>query len=153
MLAEISNHLLPIAQTELEALQRAKDPSRGPFYLWDFDYHHDKMLRDNYQVDHDLIAEYFPANVTIQNMLSVFETIFGLKIEKLKYIRGDYIWHPEVQVFSVYDRDPPIFLGFLYLDIYSRDGKFNHAANFNIFPVRGSPKTQRLRLLAKPRFQ
>jgi metallopeptidase MepB len=142
MLDEIGFHLLPIAQTELEALQRAKDPSGGPFYLWDFDYHHNKMLRENYQVDHDLIAEYFPAKVTIQNMLSVFETIFGLKIESLKCVRGDYIWHPEVKVFSVYDRDSFIFLGFLYLDIYPRDGKFNHAANFNIFPVCGSPKTQ-----------
>jgi metallopeptidase MepB len=142
MLDEIGFHLLPIAQTELEALQRAKDPSGGPFYLWDFDYHHNKMLRENYQVDHDLIAEYFPAKVTIQNMLSVFETIFGLKIESLKCVRGDHIWHPEVKVFSVYDRDSFIFLGFLYLDIYPRDGKFNHAANFNIFPVCGSPKTQ-----------
>ncbi|KAF7117686.1 hypothetical protein CNMCM5793_006809 [Aspergillus hiratsukae] len=134
MLDELSMHLLPIAQKELEALQRTKDPSVSPFYLWDFDYHHDKMLRDNYQVDHDLIAEYFPAKATIQRMLTVFETIFSLKIESLKCIRGDHVWHPEVKVFSVVDRDSSAFLGFLYLDIYPRDGKFNHAANFNIFP-------------------
>ncbi|OKP13804.1 Saccharolysin [Penicillium subrubescens] len=101
MLDEVSLHLLPIAQTELEALQRTKDPSGRLFYLWDFDYHHNKMLRDNYQVDHDLIAEYFPAKVTIQNMLSIFETILGLKVESLKCIRGDYIWHPEVKIFSI----------------------------------------------------
>ncbi|KAJ5963101.1 hypothetical protein N7481_013406 [Penicillium waksmanii] len=139
MLAELSNHLLPIAQTELEALQRAKDPSGSPFYLWDFDYHHDKMLRDNYQLDHDLIAEYFPAKVTIQHMLSIFETIFGLEIENLKCIGGDYIWHPEVKVFSVHDRNSSKFLGYLYMDIYPRDGKFNHAANFNIFPSYSVP--------------
>lgn len=135
MLKELSTHLLPIAQAELEALRHAKDPTGSPFYLWDFDYHHDKMLRENYQVDHDLIAEYFPAKVTIQRMLSVFESIFSLEIQILKGIRGDYIWHPEVKVFSVHDRDSSTFLGFLYLDIYPRDGKFNHAANFNIFPV------------------
>jgi metallopeptidase MepB len=139
MLDEVSLHLLPIAQTELEALQRTKDPSGRLFYLWDFDYHHNKMLRDNYQVDHDLIAEYFPAKVTIQNMLSIFETILGLKVESLKCIRGDYIWHPEVKIFSVHDRDTSTFLGFLYLDINPRDGKFNHAANLNIFPVCGDP--------------
>jgi metallopeptidase MepB len=113
MLDELSMHLLPIARTELEALQRAKDPSGSPFYLWDFDYHHDKMLRDNHQVDHGLIAEYFPAKVTIRRMLSVFETIFGLKIENLKSIRGDHIWHPSV--FSIEIRLP--FLAF-YIWIY-----------------------------------
>lgn len=141
MLDELSMHLLPIAQTELEVLQRAKNPSKGPFYLWDFDYYHDKVLRDHYQVDHDLIAEYFPAKVTIQRMLGVFETILGLKIERLKSIRDDQVWHPEVKVFSVHDRDSSTFLGFLYLDIYPRDGKFNHAANFNIFPVCEVPST------------
>ncbi|KAJ5153222.1 uncharacterized protein N7482_009700 [Penicillium canariense] len=139
MLGDLSMYLLPMAQTELEALQRAKHPSGGPFYLWDFDYYHNKMLRDNYQVDHDLIAEYFPAKVTIQRMLSVFETIFCLKIEHLNGIRGDHIWHPEVKVFSVHDRDDQGFIGFLYLDIYPRDGKFNHAANFNIFPSYSVP--------------
>ncbi|RHZ51502.1 hypothetical protein CDV55_103765 [Aspergillus turcosus] len=139
MLDELSRHLLPIAKMELEALQRAKDPSGSPFYLWDFDYHHDKMLRDDHQVDHDLIAEYFPAKVTIQRMLSVFETIFSLMIENLNCIQGEHIWHPEVKVFSVLDRDSSTFLGFLYLDIYPRDGKFNHAANFNIFPSHSVP--------------
>lgn len=141
MLDELSMHLLPIAQKELEALQRTKDPSGSPFYLWDFDYHHNKMLRDDHQVDHDLIAEYFPAKVTIQRMLDVFETIFSLRIENLNCIRGDHVWHPEVKVFSVLDRDSSTFLGFLYLDIYPRDGKFNHAANFNIFPVRFNHNT------------
>lgn len=149
MLDELSMHLRPIAKTELEALRRAQDPPGIPFYLWDFDYHHAKMLRDNYQVDHDLIAEYFPAKVTIQHMLSVFETVFGLNIESLRCIRGDYIWHPEVMVFSVHDRHSSTFLGFLYLDIYPRDGKFNHAANFNIFPVcKVPPTTQWFCLLA-----
>jgi metallopeptidase MepB len=135
MLEELSVQLSPIAQAELEALQHAKDPPGSPFYLWDFDYHHDKMLRDNYQVDHDLIAEYFPAKVTIRHMLSVFESIFGLEIQNLKCNRGDHIWHPEVKVFSVHDRISSTFFGFLYLDIFLREGKFNHAANFNIFPV------------------
>ncbi|EPS31657.1 hypothetical protein PDE_06614 [Penicillium oxalicum 114-2] len=140
MLDELSMHLRPIAKTELEALQQAQDPPGGPLHLWDFDYHHDKMLRDNYQVDHDLIAEYFPANVTIQHMLAVFETIFGLKIESLRCIRDDYIWQPDVKVFSVHDRHSATFFGFLYLDIYPRDGKFNHAANFNIFPSYSVPE-------------
>jgi metallopeptidase MepB len=137
MLEELSLHLLPISQAELEALQHAKDPPGSPFYLWDFDYYHNKMLRDNYQVDHDLIAEYFPAKVTIQHMLGIFESIFGLEIQNLECIQGDDIWHPEVKVCSVHDRDSSTFFGYLYLDIYPRDGKFNHAANFNIFPVCG----------------
>lgn len=82
-----------------------------------------------------MIAEYFPASVTIHRMLGIFDAIFSLKIQRLKCIRPKQIWHPDVRVFSVQDTQPTNFLGFLYLDIYPRDGKFNHAANFNIFPV------------------
>ena len=83
MLEDLSIQLTPIAKAELEVLQRMKDPSGSHFYLWDFDYYHDQILRNNYQVDHDMIAEYFPSSVTIHCMLDIIEEIFSLKIENL----------------------------------------------------------------------
>ena len=128
MLKDLSMQLTPIAKAELEVLQRMKDPSGSHFYLWDFDHYHDQVLHNNYQVDHDMIAEYFPASVTIHSILDIIEEIFSLNIENLTHIRPEQIWHPDVRVFSVQDTESMTFLGFLYLDIYPRDGKFNHAA-------------------------
>ncbi|KAJ5588517.1 hypothetical protein N7537_011195 [Penicillium hordei] len=139
LLDELYNHLQPLAQKELEMLQQLKggdrenaDHSSSPLYLWDFDYYHDRLLQEKYNTNHELIAEYFPAEVTVQRMLKAFETIFSLSITPIEVTKAQ-VWHSNVRVFSVRDEELA-FLGFLYLDIYPREGKYNHAANFNIYP-------------------
>ncbi|KAJ5420928.1 hypothetical protein N7465_003447 [Penicillium sp. CMV-2018d] len=139
LLDELYNHLQPLGQKELEILQQLKgedredaDHSSSPLYLWDFDYYHDRLLREKYNTNHELIAEYFPAEITIQRMLKTFETIFSLSITPIA-VTKEQVWHSDVRVFSVRDEESA-FLGFLYLDIYPREGKYNHAANFNIYP-------------------
>lgn len=141
LLDELYNHLQPLAQKELGTLQRLKkrdgedgDHSSCSFYLWDFDYYQDRLLREKYDTNHELIAEYFPTEITIRGMLKAFETIFSLSIAPIE-VTKEQIWHSDVRVFSVRD-EQSAFLGFLCLDIYSREGKYNHAANFNIYPVR-----------------
>lgn len=140
LLNELYDHLQPLAQKELETLQHLKRGDRedgyhssSSLYLWDFDYYHDRLLREKYNTNHELIAEYFPAEVTVRRMLKVFETIFSLSITPVE-VNKEQVWHSDVQVFSVRD-EQSAFLGFLYLDIYPREGKYNHAANFNIYPV------------------
>ncbi|KGO53574.1 Neurolysin/Thimet oligopeptidase, N-terminal [Penicillium expansum] len=140
LLDELYNHLQPLAQKELETLQHLKGGdgegynSSTSLSLWDFDYYHDRLLREKYNTNHELIAEYFPAEITIQQMLKTFETIFSLSIAPVE-VAKEQVWHSDVRVYSVRD-DKSAFLGFLYLDIYPREGKYNHAANFNIYPVR-----------------
>ncbi|MEP7083358.1 MAG: M3 family metallopeptidase, partial [Betaproteobacteria bacterium] len=41
-------------------------------------------------------------------------------------------WHHEVQHYDVYDSRSGQFLAGLYLDLFPRDGKFSHAANFGV---------------------
>jgi metallopeptidase MepB len=79
-------------------------------------------------------------------MLKIFEELFGLEFVKIegedrKAIsesgKGeDITWHPDVQMFSVWNDagEGSGFVGYLYLDLFPRDGKYGHAANFNIQP-------------------
>ncbi|PWY96132.1 zincin [Aspergillus sclerotioniger CBS 115572] len=129
LLDNLAHKLQPIAHQELQALRSL---SGSELHLWDFDYYHRRMLQEKYQVNHDLISEYFPAEHTIQRMLSTFERLFGLSITEIKDKSDQHVWHPEVRVFTV--RDHGSLLGYLYTDIYPRDGKYNHAANFDIHP-------------------
>jgi metallopeptidase MepB len=50
---------------------------------------------------------------------------------------NDIVWHEDVQVFSVWDEEAQGsgFVGYLYLDLFPREGKYGHAANFNLQPV------------------
>ena len=119
----------------------------GHYYLWDHRFYHRMMLEQQFSVDQQKISEYFPLNTTVQAMLEAFGRLFGLVFsdsdleDRIHIAAGDrsgHIWHEDVQVFSVWDdkADGGEFVGYLYLDLYPRQGKFSHVANFNVQPVR-----------------
>ncbi|EXJ81048.1 thimet oligopeptidase [Capronia epimyces CBS 606.96] len=135
----------------LKALKKADLESRGEqfdgrYYLWDHRFYDRMMEEKDYQLDQQLISEYFPLQTTIQGMLEIFEQLFGLVfVEIVGEDRdtvsasgkgADIVWHDEVQVFSVWDDEGEGngFVGYLYLDLFPRTGKYGHAANFNLQP-------------------
>jgi metallopeptidase MepB len=48
----------------------------------------------------------------------------------------DISWHEDVKIFSVWDDEGEggSFVGYLYLDLHPRPGKYGHAANFSLQP-------------------
>merc|ERR1711939_383107 len=139
---------------EIETLKKMKQAdveSRGEkfdgrYYLWDHRFYDRMMEEKDYQLDQQLISEYFPLQTTIRGMLEIFEQLFGLAfVEVVGKDRDsispsgkgeDIVWHEEVQVFSVWDDEDEGggFVGYLYLDLFPRTGKYGHAANFNLQP-------------------
>ena len=43
-------------------------------------------------------------------------------------------WHEEVELFKVQDSESKDIMGYFYLDLHPRDGKFGHAAVFPLQP-------------------
>lgn len=115
-------------------------------YLWDNRFYDRMLLEKEYSLDQEKLAEYFPLQTSIHGMLEIFEQLFGLVFVEITDSdrssvsptgKGDdIVWHPDVQVFSVWDDEGEGsgFVGYLYLDLHPREGKYNHAANFNIQP-------------------
>jgi metallopeptidase MepB len=137
--------LLELKQQDLKE-RGIQDPNDSHYFLWDHRYYDRLMLEKNYSLDQQKIAEYFPLQTTIQGMLKIFEELFGLvfveivgkdRDELAESKNGsDIVWHEDVQVFSVWDDEDmgSEFVGYLYLDLFPRDGKYGHAANFNLQP-------------------
>ena len=141
------------AQKELEKLRELKrtdeqcvDPDQ--YYIWDHPYYSTQMLSRDFQYDGNKIAEYFPLSTCIEGMLNIFEKLFGLSFVKIEDrdrdvvsetgTGDDIIWHPDVQLFSVWNETTghsgSDFLGYLYMDLHPREGKFGHAANYTLQP-------------------
>jgi len=135
----------------LKALKKKDVESRGEkfddrYFLWDHRFYDRMMQEQDYQLDQNLISEWFPLQSTIEGMLKIFEELFGLAfVEVTGKDRDsisptgkgdDIVWHDETQVFSVWDDDGEGagFVGYLYLDLFPRQGKYGHAANFNLQP-------------------
>ena len=150
-LGDLRTRLTDGGKREVEALMKLKneiDPkSDGRYYLWDHRFYDRLMLERDYSLDQQLIAEYFPLQTTIDGMLKIFEELFGMEfVEVIGEDRAaiaptgqgdDIVWHEDVQVFSVWndEGEGSGFIGYLYLDLFPRDGKYGHAANFNLQPV------------------
>ncbi|KAH7149032.1 thimet oligopeptidase [Dactylonectria estremocensis] len=107
----------------------------GQIYVWDNSYYHRLMLEKQYSVDHQKIAEYFSVQTTVAGMFKIVQHLFGLQFRQL-HVDGRNTWHPDVQVFSAWNTEElgGTFAGYLYLDLFSRDGKITNAANFNMVP-------------------
>lgn len=136
-------HLLEIKKEDEES--RGLKPD-GNYYLWDHRFYDRMMVEKEYSIDENKIAEYFPLQSTVQGMLKIFEELFGLVFveldaEERKRLSPtgkaeDIAWHEDVILFSVWDdsSEGDGFVGYLYLDLHPRQGKYGHAANFNLQP-------------------
>ncbi|GAB1319575.1 metalloendopeptidase [Madurella fahalii] len=136
-------HLLALKKKDHEARNL---PFDGNYYLWDHRYYDRMMVEQEYSIDENAIAEYFPLKSTVAGMLRIFEELFGLVFVELtpedrKRISPtgkaeDIAWHEDVIIFSVWDDagEGGGFVGYLYLDLHPRPGKYGHAANFSLQP-------------------
>lgn len=99
-------------------------------------YYNRLMLEKEYSIDQNEIANYFPLTQTINGMLKIFEELFGLEFVEEPEETKD-VWHPDTKQFRVYNEKPTdgseqTFVGWLYLDLHPREGKYAHAANFGL---------------------
>ena len=158
-LGGLRTKLTPGGQKEIEKLKELKKSDLagrdngkaydGRYYLWDQRFYDTLMLEKEYSLDQQRIAEYFPLQNTILGMLKIFEELFGLEFIEIKGDErdalaknfsipkgSDIVWHEDVSLFSVWDSEDQgsDFVGYLYLDLFPRDGKYGHAANFNLQP-------------------
>jgi metallopeptidase MepB len=136
-------HLKELKKTDLEA-RGMSELNDGEYYLWDHRFYDRLMVETEYSIDEQKIAEYFPLQSTVEGMLNIFEELFGLVFVSIEGAErdkisetgkgGDIAWHEDVKIFSVWDDESEGkgFVGYLYLDLHPRPGKYGHAANFNL---------------------
>ena len=113
------------------------DPAAPLFYRWDLQFHQERVRRNRFKIDQEALRAYFPTDKSVQFAITLAERLYGVMFVERKVPT----WHPDVRYFDVFDQTPAnngstrrgAFVGGVYLDLYPRDGKYNHAA---AFPVR-----------------
>lgn len=95
--------------------------------LSDIQYYSHKYLEKHYKINTEKIKKHFPLKYVIMRIFKIFERIFSIKIRR----RNDMgSWHPSVMSYCIYDGAH--VLGHLFLDLFPRAGKYNHAATFDL---------------------
>src|SRR5256885_9247032 len=123
----------PKFDSEVAELQKLKaadtnDPN-AKIMVWDWRYYSNQLNKQKYAVDKEALRAYFPFQKVFDGMFNIYQSIFGLKFEK---IVAPYKWIDDLQLYLVTDSATGDPLGMFYLDMFPREGKFNHFAQFEI---------------------
>jgi thimet oligopeptidase len=123
--------LQPKFSAEMETLRALKAAHVGKadaqLELSDIRYYTNKLMKEKYAVDAEVLRAYFPYQATLDGMFAIYQKIFGLKFTEVK---APYVWADGVQLYVVEDSGTGVPMGAFYLDMFPREGKFNHFACF-----------------------
>lgn len=122
---------------ELQELRAAKAQHLGTpleqtiVERWDAGFYSERVKLQKFSVDQNAFRPYFPPQASLEFALHVIEKMMGVKYERV----ANKLWHDEAQTYVVSDVATGKAIAQLYVDLYPRDGKYNHAA---VWPLRGS---------------
>jgi len=117
---KLRDGLQPKFDAELAEFRQLKAAETGDanaqIRLWDWRYYADQLRKKKYNVDSEALRKYFPMQAVLDGM----------------FLDPPYQWVGDLQLWGVTDAKTGEPLGFFYLDLYPRDGKYNH---FAMFPI------------------
>ena len=113
------------------------DPAAPMLYRWDLAFHQERIRKERFKIDQEALRAYFPTDKSVLYALKLAERLYGIRFVE----RQAPVWHEDVRYFDVFEQGAGknatsrtgAFIGGIYLDLYPREGKYNHAA---AFPVR-----------------
>jgi thimet oligopeptidase len=87
----------------------------------------DRVKAEKFKFDSKELQAYFEVGAVTRGLLTVTSKMYGLEYKPVAAVT----WHPDVTAYDVVASGHTI--GRFYLDLYSREGKYKHAA---MFPLR-----------------
>lgn len=133
-LLEMSEMVRPKADKEFKRIwdfKREKNGQiNGDLDPWDETYFTGLMKSSAYSLDSLVVASYFPLTQCIEGLKVLVELLFGVAFHSIPLAPGES-WHTDVLKMSLYHPEEGD-LGYLYLDLNSRTGKYPGCAHFAI---------------------
>lgn len=92
---------------------------------WDRGFYFRMYKEEHGKLNPEELRRKFPLDKVVSGMFDIYQHLFGFRFVKMD---EKDVFHESVEVYDVYDGDTK--MGRFYLDLYSREGKYSHAAVF-----------------------
>src|SRR5436190_1184990 len=132
-LEKLKTGLQPKFDAELAEFRRLQIKETGDpnsqIQVWDWRYFSNQLKKERYNVDAEQLRVFFPYQHVLEGMFAIYQRIFDLKFDR---VDAPYKWIGDLQLYAVSDAKTGEPLGLFYLDMFPREGKYNHFAQFGI---------------------
>ena len=120
LLDEIWTPALESARGELAEMEELfkKDHPDGEFASWDWWYYAEKIRKQKYQLEEELLRPYFSLENVQSGIFFLANRLYGITFRPVIVP----LYHPDAIAYEVLDADES-HLGVLYFDYFPRDGK------------------------------
>ena len=137
-LARMQEGLKPALEKDREkmlALKVVDEPGAKVINAWDWRYYMNQIKRTEHNINDDEVRTWFPADKVMSGMFRVYETVLGITLTPVK---DTAVWADGVTLYEVKDAATKKLLARFYVDLFPRDGKYGHAAEFTLSPGQSS---------------
>lgn len=120
-LMKIWEPALKKAKIELEELTAIakKEGNNEPLTPWDWSYYAEKLKKEKYDLDEEMLRPYFRIENVIDGLFTVVNKLYGFTFTERKDIPT---YHPDVRVFEMKEANGD-HVGIIYTDYFPRESK------------------------------
>ncbi|HJS72627.1 MAG TPA: M3 family metallopeptidase [Acidimicrobiia bacterium] len=120
---------------EVAAVSKLLEADTGDTVVrgWDWGYYDTQQRKTDYGVDNFEVAKYFPLPQVLEGMFALTSEMLGITFEEVESFDT---WHDDVQYFAIKEASTGEEISRFYLDLFPREGKYGHAAEFPLIPSR-----------------
>lgn len=137
-LNNLSDSVRDSALREKSVLENAKlrvEPhtshdGKASIHGWDRSFYIGRSKALEFNISSAEILPFFSLQSCLSALSGLVESIFGIRLNRMQANPGE-VWHPSVEKLEAVDGNGQI-VGYIFLDLYPREGKYTHAAHFSI---------------------
>ncbi|KAJ2507687.1 metalloendopeptidase [Coemansia sp. RSA 2052] len=135
---DLRSRLNVLADKEIEEIaalkkadNKAADKPYTGLYGWDYRFYSNLVKERKHNINDEEVKQYFPVKEVTRSILDIYQNMLSLRFVK---VDNSPVWHADVEMYEVWEAAAEeTFVGHFYLDLFPREGKYNHAA---VWPIR-----------------
>ncbi|MCU1285362.1 MAG: Thimet oligopeptidase [Acidobacteriales bacterium] len=122
---------MKVDYAELLEVAKQDNPAATAVNPWDSSFYSERLRATKYNFDSQVVRPYLEYNHVKDGLFGIVSKMYGVEFRKAKDAK---VWHSSVEAYDIYDGKKN--LGRIYLDMFPRENKYSHAANFFLTPGR-----------------